>query len=189
MASAPYSTSATTIGTGSYYPGYFGDCVSDRSGDAYPGVIAATTTNGVSDATGSIFIGRTAGGYVMRAASGIGGVAAYDARPVSGSAASPSGGDPAQGPFPSRAANALFLGKIAISDGGTMVATGRRGVYPGALFCPQTGVYTALQGTGRLLAGTGDYVGKTLLMLEVSQSNPNTPPSGMGFIDLTGPWR
>ena len=160
---------------------FFGDIVSDRSGDAYPSLVVGTATN----TEGAIFTDNTSRCYLMRRASGIGLAVPTVVDSFLGGT---SGFTSTMGRFPSDAANAMFLAPLHVSDGGSFASNGRRGVMPGALFCPQDAVRASLSRSPTLVDGTGAYAGKKLLTINVA-SNMDTTVGGMGFLDVTGPWR
>lgn len=164
---------------------YFGDCNSARSGDAYPAVLMGDKNTSGND--GFLFVSTASLSYVMRIAAGIGASALTDIRPDA-SFGSVSGADTTMGPFPSRAGQALVLSPISVADGGTFSIAGPRGRIPGAWYCPQSGVLTVLGAAPGQLPGSGDYAGKTMLTLGVGPGI-SSAPNGVGFIDITGPWR
>lgn len=187
---APYSTSAvpSTQPNAVYY---FGDCVSDRSGDAYPAVLTGNTTNVVSNSDGALLTGGVSNNaYVMRQAAGLGfaSLTSVGSEFLSTGVSGAAGQSVLYGSFPSRAAQALFLTRTIVADGGTFTAAGRRGVVPGVLHVPQSDVLTAYPTAGLQESGSGDYAGKMLLSLTLN-STINGAASGVGFIDVTGPWR
>ncbi|MFA9288003.1 hypothetical protein ACCQ08_24715 [Comamonas sp. SY3] len=161
---------------------YFcGDIVSDRNGDAYPALLVGAST----DTEGAVFTDVSSRCFLMRRASGIGlAIPTVIDSFFSGT----SGYTSAMGSFPSPAANAMLLGPLHVADGGTFASNGRRGVMPGALFCPQDAVRASITRSPTLVEGTGTYSGKKLLTINVA-SSMNTTAGGMGFIDVTGPWR
>lgn len=161
---------------------YFaGDIVSDRNGDAYPALLV-----GVSSSTeGAIFTSGAPRCYLMRRASGIG---LAVATVINSFYSGVSGYTLDMGTFPSPAANAMLMGALHVADGGTFASSGRRGVMPGAFFCPQDAVRSSITRSPALVDGTGAYSGKQLLTINVA-SNMNTTAGGVGFIDVTGPWR
>lgn len=190
IAMAPFSTQDTTPNINwAAAVSYLGDCISDRSGDAYAGVVTGMPSGaGGSSGVGSIFSAETEEkGYLMRVAAGVSTAVLFSVMPATGTR-SVSGNDVTFGPFPSRTANALFLVPILLADGSNMATVGRRGSFPGALHCPQTGLVSAIANAPSQLKGTGDYAGKTLLPIHVS-STTGQQGSGVGFIDITGPWR
>jgi len=186
---APYSTSAvpSTFPHGLYY---FGDCVSDRSGDGYPAVLMGNTSNAANSSDGSLLTGNVSNAFVMRQAAGMGAAlqTSVGNELLSTGTSGATGQSASYGPFPSRAAQALFLTRNIVADGGTFGVAGRRGFVPGVLHVPQSDVLTAYPTAGIQEVGSGDYSGKMLLSVALN-SNIASTANGIGFIDITGPWR
>lgn len=186
---SPYAASANDA-TRPLHMRYFGDIKSDRSGDSYCGLLTRSETNTPANTTGNIFFPSPVGHSIMRVASGTGGASETSIDAASGTLAGLSGTPGTWGVYPSRAANALLLTEVIVADGGTTSATGRRGVLPGLLYCPQSGAVGVLP-TGTAIgqiAGTGSFLGKRILAVPLNTS-PSSLPNGVGFFDTTGPWR
>lgn len=180
------------MGSSGFTVCYAGDLKSYRSGDAYcaflSGGNSTASGNGNSAVYGSVFgsepvTTRT----VMRRANGIGSSQTAD-RTAYGSTTS--GFDGSFGPAPASVDTGLYMTPIVISDGGTLTTNGPRGELPGALCSIQTGVPAVLgSGIGQV-AGTGPYLGKTLLRMQISNRiDGGAANTGTGFIDITTPWR
>lgn len=120
----------------------------------------------------------------MRASHGLG-VADTPSRLVFGNAGAVSGMDSSCGTFPSRADNGLRLSSILLTDGAA--SNGPRGELPGAYHCPQTGALVGMGADVVLTKGAGRFAGKTLLSISVG--NPSSSNQGIGFFDVTTPWR
>ena len=183
---APNTTSATDYSTASM-AWYVGDQISDRNGDPYPALLMGNSTNSATSGDGALFNGTTAQALVMRIGAGVGGAVATNVSSALLNAAI-SGADPALGAFPSRAAQALLLAPVFVADGGTFAVTGRRGRVPGARYCPQTGVLPVYGAAPAQVKGSGDFAAETMLTINV-HSVPNAAASGVGFINIAGPWR
>ncbi len=165
---------------------YFGDQVSDKSGDAYPAVLMAAPT--VAASGSFLFFQAYTDNYVMRIAAGVGGAVQTEIRNEA-QTGQVSGADTTMGSFPSRAAQALILTPIAVADGGTLVNTGRRGRIPGAMHCPQSGIADVLGRAVSQVVGAEGSLGKTMMAVPVGGTNTSGVATGLGFIDITGPWR
>ena len=148
------------------------------------------TSNAVNSSDGSLLTGNVTNAYVMRQAAGMGGAlqANVGNEFLSTGTSGASGQSASYGPFPSRAAQALFLTRNIVADGGTFAVAGRRGIVPGALHVPQSDVLAAYPTAGLQEVGSGDYSGKMLLSVALN-SNLASTANGIGFIDITGPWR
>lgn len=183
---APASGSgAATSGGYGVVPQFVGDINSYRSGDAWCCALTGALSTSYSAVDGDVMqTGAASGRSLMRASHGIGGAVlctrdAWGAAGVSGLA----GG---WGPFPSRVDNGLRLSPIVLSDG-AMGVDGPRGELPGAYHCPQTGVAGVLPMCS-LMDGTGRFFGRKLLVLHCG-SPAVSSGQGVGFFDITGPWR
>ncbi|MDH1472948.1 hypothetical protein N5F13_00435 [Comamonas thiooxydans] len=163
---------------------YAGDLNSYRSGDAWCALLTGINSASYNTVVGCVFSSLSGGFQLMRASTGIGGAVSCE-RLVFGGSNSISGIDGTSGSFPSRADNGLRLSTIQITDGVT--ANGPRGEMPGAFYCPQSGVPAAIGADVVLTQGSAQFAGKTVLSLSVG--SPNGSPSGIGFFDVTGPWR
>ena len=181
---SPYGGTPTTQVGGISTSRYVGDLNSYRSGDAWCAVLTGATSTGYYDPNGCLFTVPSEGFSIMRASHGLGG-AISTTRQIFGSANSPSGADTVAGSFPSRTDNGLRLSAILLTDGATV--NGPRGEVPGAYHCPQSGVTSAFGVDIALIKGTAQFAGKTLLSMATGA--PANTTGGIGFFDVTGPWR
>lgn len=163
---------------------YVGDLNSYRSGDAWSAVVTGFASTGFTQTSGCVFCVTNVGFAVMRASHGLGAVDT-PSRLIFGSPSSISGMDSTCGTFPSRTDNGLRLSAIQFTDGAAV--NGPRGELPGAYHCPQTGVLAGIGADVVLTKGTGRFAGKTLLSISVG--NPSSNNQGIGFFDVTTPWR
>ena len=179
----PYSSSAVTndnVAGSSYYAG---DLNSYRSGDAWCGVLTGMDSTSLS-AAGCIFSTTTSSGLSLkRMAHGVGGAVQALRRFLGGAAVS--GADGYLGGFPSTVDNSLRLSPIMLTD--ALANPNPRGEMPGAYHCPQSGALNALGWDVLLTKGQGVFNGKQLLSAHVGA--PGSAAQGLGFIDVTGPWR
>ena len=176
------ATTPTVAGSYAFVTQYAGDIKSDRSGDAWCAHLTGAVTTNYTDVSGDPFQeGASAGRTLMRASHGIGGAIAVS-RLVWGGGMSGAVGT--LGAFPSRVNNGLRLLQISVSDGA--VADGPRGMYPGALFCPQSGVSAAVAG-GFLQTLAPSAEAQSLSAVAVGV--PSGAAAGVGFFDVTNPWR
>ena len=93
-----------------------------------------------------------------------------------------SGDDAAFGPAPSAIDGSVLLSRMQLvqADGTP------RAFVPGMWYVPQSGA-AALFGRGDVHAGAGDLSGRRLRAVSVGDNIYS--PSGIAFVDLTGPWR
>ena len=98
-----------------------------------------------------------------------------------------SGADALCGAFPSNVDNSLRLTAIYLRDS-TDTGVGLRGVFPGVLYSPQTGMVATLGAPPSVIAGQGELAGRNILSYPCSQVT-NGSVGGKGFYDITGPWR
>ena len=120
---------------------------------------------------------------IKRMANGIG-TTVQTQRRVLGTVTGISGMDSFLGAFPSTVDNSLQLSRILLTDGAGAMP---RGVIPGAYYCPQSSVLGGFGWDVTFTKGQGQFLGRTLLSTHVGP--PNLISQGVGFIDVTGPWR
>lgn len=160
---------------------YFGDLVSNKSGDAWCGFLSGGLSSGWNSTDGCMFRANSAGAYSFaRAVHGLGGAYA-PTRVTFGSGVS--GLDTTLGVFPAIADNGLHLSKIVMREGDL----GPRGVIPGAYHCLQNSVAGAYPLEVKIAPGAAEFKDKMLLSIGVG--TPGTGTNGIGFFDATGPWR
>lgn len=136
---------------------------------------ALSGSSAASGSTGSV--------VVPRRPNGTAGVQSLGPRPMTASTIGMvSGDDAAFGPAPSAIDGSVLLSRMQLvqADGTP------RAFVPGMWYVPQSGA-AALFGRGDVLAGAGDLIGRRLRA--VSVGNSIYSPSGIAFVDLTGPWR
>ena len=180
----PINSTAATQNGYSATSRYVGDLNSYRSGDAWCAMLTGGIDATYNNINGCVFGTTTAGLYLMRSSAGLGGGIA-STRLVVGGNNTVSGADTSYGNFPARADNSLRLSAIMMTDGA--VTFGPRGEIPGAFHCPQAGVAGSIPGDATLTLGTTQFTGRTLLSMRVG--TPQTLNYGVGFFDVTGPWR
>lgn len=171
----------------------FGDPVPLASaGDVWSSFLSCIT----SSATASMEFGAISGGggasvtnvgisVCARAVHGLGGAVLHNALPFTGLLTAVSGNDATLGAAPSNVDGKIYLSKVMLKGQG--VGDGPRAVVPGAVFVPQSGL-TALAAPHDLLLGSGDWSGRYLLSIGTGASSASAS-SGIGFIDIFGPWR
>lgn len=169
---------------------FCGDLISDRSGDAFCAAVTGNTGAAVATTLvqGNVFMAEAVSyRSVQRRANGLGGAQTCD-RTAYGTINS--GVNGLLGPCLSTAGNALVTCDIILSDGGTLSTNGPRGSIPGAQCCIQTGS-NAVFGYGiGTVAGTGNYLGRSLLHVNTtSVADAGSNNLGTAFFDITGPWR
>lgn len=175
-----------------YNTSFVGDINSYRSGDAYSACIignGGVDSNVALGGDGDIFSagGAPVGRALMRRASGLGSSVQSD-RYMGGTATSGLGGP--LGPGPARSNNGLFMSPILLADGPAMATDGPRGELPGALACLNGGITQVLDNGPQQTAGTQAFSGRTLLSVWCMGGAAVWSGSlGVGFFDITGPWR
>lgn len=182
----PYDYSSSSAQNG--YPlttKYAGDLNSYKSGDAWRAVLTGVTGTSTNVNEGCLLCTASQGFAGMRQSHGLGGTTGIT-RLIFGSTNAISGNDGMLGSFPSRADNGLRLSPILLTDGTS--GYGPRGEAPGVYYCPQSGVYAGIGDSIVLTKGQGAFIGKTLLSVAVGTPGGNTN-QGIGFWDITGPWR
>lgn len=166
---------------------YFaGDIVSYRSGDVAPGVLTGATSTS-SSANGSIFSSYSLNLQTMlRATSGFG--RGLTAERLSGWANSVSGGSGQPlGPVLLSSDVKARYAPVLISNGGAFASTGVRGEFAGALVCINSGALDAFGPVRNVIeVDRGDF--KRYMTVPVGDAT-NSSASGLGFVDITGPWR
>ncbi|WP_315127199.1 hypothetical protein [Comamonas antarctica] len=187
FAPMPYSQIASSATVSGVWG--FGDLISYRSGDPYPGFLTGDSVefNGNANAT----LGYAAGDgdsstQLMRPVSGIGNSVPAARRALTGSGSS--GADSAMGRYPCPANNGLLLTQITLGQM-PMSTNGPRGVVPGALYVPQTGTNSGQFPRGSIIDGTGAFVGKKIYSIPTTTAISDSSDDRAFFFDLTGPWR
>ena len=99
--------------------------------------------------------------------------------------ASTSGNDSDLGDGPSVVDGRIYTSTLYYKESGP--TSPPRAQVPGFRYVPQR-VPSGMFSSGDLVAGTGDLAGHTLWASLASNTYNNTP-SGVAFVDLTGPWR
>ncbi|WP_182282915.1 hypothetical protein [Comamonas testosteroni] len=164
---------------------YMGDLNSYRSGDAWCAMVTGADTQNYNNTAGCVYSASGSTGFTLkRLAHGIGS-AVQATRKVFGSVSSFSGNDAYLGAFPSTVDNGLHLSPILLSDG--PATAGPRGIAPGAFHCPQTGALAGFGWDVAMTKGQGAFLGTMLLSVQVG--SPASGNQGVGFLDVTGPWR
>lgn len=169
----------------------FGDPIAMAPADdvwsAYLSCSTASTTSFTE--SGSLSGQLSAVGYGVtvtpRAASGLGGAVIHNAVPSTGGATAFSGNDSALGAAPSNVDGKIYLSKLYLRP--AVGTEGPRAIVPGVAFVPQTGL-AAFVAPHDKMAGAGDWAGHTLLAVGVGAS-ASSVPTGIAFLDITGPWR
>lgn len=169
----------------------FGDTLPLRQeGDAWSTVLSINGSSiGSSISCGSLDSHYSSSGAGMsvtpRAWQGLGSAVIHDVRSYTGSAAV-SGADSALGPFPSEVDGQLKLSRRYLTEQG---AKPPRADIPGMLFVPQAGL-TSYVSDSDVVDGSGDLAGRRLMAVGAPGAHSyNVVPSGIYFIDITGPWR
>lgn len=171
-----------------FVPFFAGEFCSARSGDAY-GVMVTGALANTPNAHGSLFAYLTTASYasILRKSYAIGG-AIPAARCVLGVSSGVSGdASMPLGPINPSVDSTLRVGRVLIADGDSMSSFGVRGGVPGVVTCLNTGALSTFGGGFSITKGMGDFQGRMLMTLAVGVDH--TTPSGVGLVDITGPWR
>lgn len=181
---APASSAAATNHAGyAVVPQWAGDIRSDRSGDAWCAALTGALSTTYSAVDGDVMqTGSASGRCLMRSSFGLGGSVISARDTWSAGISGLTGG---QGAYPSRAGNSLRVSEILLTDGA--VSEGPRGALPGAYHCTQSGVAASMP-MGFVQRGDGALLGRNLLAVHVGYPQ-NASGQGVGFFDITGPWR
>lgn len=169
----------------------FGDPVAAApSGDTWGTFLSASGSASSPSQEGSLSgggVSSSGNGFSVlpRGFSGLGSAIFVDPRPFCGAPTGSSGNDAFLGAAPSVVDGQIKLSKMFLREQSTVSPP--RLVVPGVAYVPQTGLINAVS-VGDILVGDGEFSGRKLLAVGVG-SNFNTVPSGLVFIDLTGPWR
>jgi len=186
------------VSNGSSYNNYiignlrgFGDLIALRpGGDPYACMLGVQQGPGVSYPTyGTIDSPSTNMNFLARDWTGVGSSHPNYCMPYTGAANTVSGMDSTLGAFPSRIDGSMRVSRKFMSQ--YQYGDAPRADVPGVLSIPQTGLGGLQHKT--LFDGTGEFAGRKLLGLVVSNGGPNQLPtpvnSGMILLDVTGPWR
>lgn len=176
---------------GEYQGNAFGDFLSLKSGDPYACLIRGNTADRSAVAGGTIGDdlvmadgSQVYGGlYVARAANTLGGAVRVASAPVMavGLAATHITGSVGFG-YPSPVDNGLMLTPVMLYS-----AQGPRGYMPGLRYSPQ--VVNASFGTGDVVAGSGDMVGRKVQAVRMGALITMPAQCGTAFVDHTSDWR
>ncbi len=169
----------------------FGDPVAlATSGDAWSSFLSCIAVSHTFSISGGSLAGvasSTSTGVlsVARPLSGFGGAILCDPKSFAGTVSSLSGADAALGAAPSNVDGKIYLSKLYMR-----AATGTEGpraIVPGVAYVPQSGVSSLVQ-PHAMMAGAGEWGGRKLLAIGLG-ANASSPPDGIVFLDVTGPWR
>ena len=169
----------------------FGDPIAlAPSGDVWSTYLSCVATSGTSFLeSGSLHgqVANTTYGFTVtpRAVSGLGGAVVHLAVPYTGVTASFSGNDATLGGAPSNVDGKIYLSKLCLRP--STGTEGPRSIVPGVAFVPQTGL-AALMSPHDQMMGAGDWAGRVLLAIGAG-ANASQTPTGIAFMDITGPWR
>lgn len=175
----------------------FGDMMPYKSSDTYACMITGCSSSDFSNAQfGDLSYGSgssytpTSGLYLPRGFNGIGGSIAVQITSAHNTAQAYSGGGSYRGNsfrYPNPVDNSLRIGKVEAWS----PDEGLRGILPGVYHCAQH-VRDTFK-TGDVLAGQGEFAGKTFVVLRCTPSAgyPATLDYGASvvFVDISGPWR
>ena len=120
-----------------------------------------------------------------RGLSGLGMAVYLSAAPFTGTVTSVSGNDNLLGPAPSPVDGKIRLSRLYLRT--AVNQDSPRALVPGVAFVPQNGMLS-LCAPGDILPGAGEWAGRRLMALGAGQSLASQP-SGIAFVDITGPWR
>lgn len=169
----------------------FGDLLATKpGGDPYACVLnySVNVASASAAADNQVFTGAGLQMATPRGYTGLGSSSLHCTVPYIGTNTFTSGSDGALGPFPSVIDGALYLSRRYVAASTTSPP---RGDLPGVLSSPQSLLYDSFKQLDRA-PGSGLFAGRTLQAVTPTtaigsgSTNVNT---GIGFIDITGPWR
>ena len=167
---------------------FFGDGIPlNPAGDAFG--CGLSNSEAVNSPFPSVFFRTTDsndGVSFPRPSGGVG--TATIARPYAfvGAANKSSGDDDSLGSFPSIVDGGIKISRIYASAGPSDKTP--RVVIPGVFSIPQSGVRSYISPLD-ILTGGGPVAGRRLLAVDASTSGTGSAATGIGLIDITGPWR
>lgn len=124
--------------------------------------------------------------FMPRAAGGVGGAVRTQARCVATTTKNESGNDTnGMGAYPSVIDGKLRLARMYLRDASATAPP--RALVPGIYYAPHTGLISQFA-EGEVLVGTDELAGRRMVALYTGSSH-NYSPSGVFFMDTTGPWR
>lgn len=171
----------------------FGDAIPLRpAGDAYSCVLSYSSTSSVANQhDGSLGTGTVVQNAMPRSYSGLGSSSLHCSIAYTGNSGSTSGSDSLMGNFPSVIDGGLRLSRKYFATQNSNSPP--RADVPGYYWVPQSQVYDTFRWNDRI-DGTGPLAGRRLLAVTPAASNIGSSPStssntGIGFVDITGPWR
>ncbi|MCI5068415.1 hypothetical protein [Acidovorax sp.] len=129
----------------------------------------------------------SSGGFTVcaRGFSGLGTAVYLSASPFTGASAGVSGADVLLGSAPSPVDGKVRLSRLYLRT--TVNQDGPRALVPGVAYVPHSGMLS-LCSPGDVLPGSGDWIGRRLMAVGIS-SVLAAAPTGIAFIDISGPWR
>jgi len=156
-------------------------------GDPWATLLSCAITSGALG-SGSLSGGGVsdAGGFTAcaRNFSGLGSSVYLSPYPFSGTAGQYSGADNALGAAPSSVDGKIRLSRLYMRTAST---DSPRIVVPGVAYVPHTGLLTQCA-PWDTVPGSGEWAGRKLIAIGVGGS-ATSAPTGIAFVDLTGPWR
>lgn len=167
----------------------FGDPVAlAAGGDAWATFLTASGSSLSGSHNGSLAgaVASSINGFFAapRAFTALGSAVYLDPMTFTGALSGLSGDDVSLGACPSGVDGQIKLSRMFLRE--QAAQSPPRAITPGVLFVPQKGV-ASLVSPGDMLTGTGEWVGRKLLAIGVG--NGTGFPTGISFIDITGPWR
>ena len=168
---------------------FFGDLKPFASTDAYRAFLTGADRSIQATPFGSVATSTSSGvtGQIARSNTGIGGAVDADWRALSGGVNGTSGEDSSLGVFPAAANNGLFLCEIVVGQR-PLTTSGPRGLLPGALYAPQSGMSGGIFVRGTRVPGTGRHSGRVVYALPAGPNLSSAAWDCPLFIDSTGPW-
>lgn len=171
------------------YP--FGDLIPYKSGDAFCSWFSGATSDpGTVASYANVFVGNAGGTSAStvfpRSYVGVGSAVRAYPVPLVGSNSNTSGLDNTFGSFPNPVDGALRLSKIVVNEGSNSGASVKvRAEVPGVFYCAQDGLGNYFSRGDTVVAG-----GRRYRALSIANSFSSAQSScGVGFVDITGPWR
>lgn len=163
---------------------YIGDYNKRKSIDHFNFIISCSSSNTYSVGNYSLssltINDSSRSNYIAKDLNGIGLPIPFNNAPAGYGPSGIIGNSSYLGNYPNSSDNSLLLSDMIVVDSGV------RGKFPGILLPLQ--IVTGKFVTGQIIDGSGDYLGKKLLIINTGQASTASSDTGSVFFDITGPW-
>lgn len=192
-APSSYSGNGTTYFGQAVY--FFGDVIPHKSTDIFATcLLCSSVTPSGTSSYGSLGAGSNSNSasYWARGITGLGSATATFSMPETGAnGGNVSGVDPLLGAFPPPDGK-LRLSRMLAQEGAANGSTSMlRGIFPGFLYIPQSGLYASFQ-RGDKITPAGAMASRKLYTVQVGNNFSDAQTAqyaGRAMLDITGPWR